>query len=138
VVNQGTMGYSYMYAHGALRTDGDGRYSMTGLPAGVSVWLQVYKDGYVQQCAAAPLTVQGDMAVDLALVSKANLTPSTTPSAPGLRWVSGTIVEMTAAGKQPVGGAFVDFERLTIFPPPLPTAMEPVDSRCADFPKATR
>ena len=115
-VNQGTMGYSYMYVHGALLTDGDGRYRMTGLPPGVGVWLQVYKDGYVQQCAAAPVTLQGDMAMDLALVSKANLTPSMTPSAPGFRTVSGTIVEMTSAGKQAVAGAFVDWEPLEDFP----------------------
>ena len=115
-VDQGNFGYSYMYVHGALLTDGSGRYRMTGLPAGVRVWLQVYKDGYVQQCAAAPVTVQGDMAMDLALVSKANLTPSTTPLAPGFRSVSGTIVEMTSAGKQPVAGAFVDWEPLEDFP----------------------
>jgi len=115
-VNQGNFGYSYMYVHGALLTDGSGRYRMTGLPAGVHVWFQVYKDGYVQQCAVAQVTVQGDMAMDLALVSKANLTASTTQSAPGLRSVSGTIVEMTSAGKQPVAGAFVDFEPLEDFP----------------------
>jgi hypothetical protein len=86
-VDQGNFGYSYMYVHGALLTDGSGRYRMTGLPAGVR-----------------------------ALVSKANLTPSTTPSAPGFRSVSGTIVEMTAAGKQPVAGAFVDWEPLEDFP----------------------
>lgn len=115
-VNQGNFGYSYVYVHGALGTDSDGRYRMTGLPAGVRVWFQVYKDGYVQQCAAAPVTVQGDMAMDLALVSKANLTPSTMPSAPGFRSVSGTIVEMTSAGKQPVAGAFVDWEPFEDFP----------------------
>jgi len=115
-VNQGTFAYSYVYAHGALLTDGGGRYRMTGLPAGVGVWLQVYLDGYVQQCAAASVTLQGDMAMDLALVSKANLTASTTQSAPGFRSVSGTIVEMTSAGKQPVAGAFVDFEPLEDFP----------------------
>ena len=76
----------------------------------------VYKDGYVQQCAAAPVTVQADMATDLALVLKANLTVSTTQSAPGFRSVSGTIVEMTSAGKQPVAGAFVDWEPLEDFP----------------------
>ena len=54
--------------------------------------------------------------MDLALVSKANLTASTTQSAPGLRSVSGTIVEMTSAGKQPVAGAFVDWEPLEDFP----------------------
>ena len=92
-VNQGNFGYSYMWAYGALLTDGSGRYRMTRLPTGVRVWFQVYKDGYVQQCAVAPVTLQGDMAMDLALVSKANLTASTTPSAPGFRSVSGTIVK---------------------------------------------
>lgn len=115
-VNQGTFGYSYMWAHGALLTDGGGRYRMMGLPAGVRVSFQVYKDGYVQQCAVAPVTLQGDMAIDLALVSKANLMASTTQSTAGLRSVSGTIVEMTSAGKQPVAGAFVDFEPLEDFP----------------------
>jgi hypothetical protein len=115
-VNQGNFGYSYMYVHGALLSDGSGRYRMTGLPAGVRVWFQVYKDGYVQQCAAASVTLQGDTAMDLALVSRANLTASTAQSAPGFRSVSGTIVEMTLAGKQPVAGAFVDFEPLEDFP----------------------
>ena len=115
-VDQGNFGYSYMYVHGALLTDGGGRYRMTGLPVGVSVWLVVYKDGYVQQCATASVTLQGDMAMDLALVSKANLTASITQSAPGFRSVSGTIVEMTSAGKQPVAGAFVDWEPLEDFP----------------------
>jgi hypothetical protein len=115
-VNQGTFNYSYLWAYGALLTDGGGRYRMTGLPAGVRVWFQVYKDGYVQQCAAAPVTLQGNMAMDLALVSKANLAASPTQSAPGLRSVSGTIVEMTSAGKQPVAAAFVDFEPLEDFP----------------------
>ena len=115
-VNQGNFGYSYMYVHGALLTDAGGGYRMTGLPAGVRVWLQVYKDGYVQQCAVAPVTLQGDMAMDLALVTKANLTASTWQSAPGLRSVLGVIVEDTPTGKQPVAGAFVDFEPLEDFP----------------------
>src|SRR5678815_4731087 len=76
-VNQGNFGYSYMYVHGALLTDSNGRFAMKSLPAGVRVWFQVYKDGYVQQCAVAPVTLQGDMAMDLALVTKANLTAST-------------------------------------------------------------
>ena len=115
-VNQGNFGYSYMYVHGALLTDSNGRFAMKSLPAGVRVWFQVNKDGYVQQCAVAPVTLQGDMAMDLALVTKANLTASPWQSAPGLRSVSGTIVEMTSAGKQPVAGAFVDFEPLEDFP----------------------
>src|SRR5882672_4900810 len=90
---------------------------LSGLPAGAHLWFHVWKDGYVQQCAARSVTIQGDMTMDLTLVSKVNLTASTTQSAPaGLRWVSGTIVEMTPTGKQPVAGVFVDFEPLEDFP----------------------
>src|ERR1700674_5433493 len=51
------------------------------------------------------------------LVSKANLSASTvqTPTA-GFRSVSGVIFEITGAGKQPVAGAFVDFEPIGDFP----------------------
>jgi len=80
------------------------------------LWFRAHKDGYAQQCAAAPVTVQGDVAIDLALVSKANLT-ATAPSAPGFRSVSGTVVETTATGKQPVAGAIVGFSKYEDFEP---------------------
>jgi carboxypeptidase family protein len=105
--------YSYMYVHGPLRTDGAGHYRMTDLPSGANLRFQVYKDGYVQQCAAPSVTIEGDLTMDLALVAKSNVTASATQAAPlGLRWISGTIVEITPAGKAPVAGAFVDFEPL--------------------------
>src|SRR5262245_21631574 len=44
-------GYSYWYAHGPLHTDGSGGYRMTSLPGGARLWVQLNKDGYVQQCA---------------------------------------------------------------------------------------
>src|SRR5947209_8859328 len=80
-VIQDNFGYSYMWAHGAVLTDAEGRYRMPGLPAGVQVWFQVYMGGYVQQCASAPVTIHGDLPVDLGLVSTANLSASTTPLA---------------------------------------------------------
>ncbi len=95
-VSTSGVSYSYMYAHGSLRTDGAGRYRMTDLPGGAQLWFQVYKDGYVQQCAAPSVTIQGDLTMDLALVAKSNVTASATQTAPpGLRWLSGTIVEIT-------------------------------------------
>ena len=99
-----------------LLTDSSGRFRMTGIPAGALLWFRAHKDGYVQQCAAAPVTVQGDVAIDLALVSKANLT-ATAPSAPGFRSVSGTVVETTTTGKQPVAGAIVGFSKYEDFEP---------------------
>jgi hypothetical protein len=116
-IDQGRSGYSYMWAHGPLLTDAAGRYQLTGLPAEVKVWLQTWKDGYVQQCAAPQVTLLSDTRVDLQLVSKANLSASTlqTP-AEGFRSVSGVVYENTEAGKRPVAGAFVDYEPLMDFP----------------------
>jgi hypothetical protein len=116
-IDQGGSGYSYMWAHGPLLTDADGRYQLAGLPAQVKVWLQTWKDGHVQQCAAPQVTLLGDTRVDVQLVSKANLSASSgqTPAA-GFRSVSGVIFEITAAGKQPVAGAFVDYEPFMDFP----------------------
>lgn len=108
-----SISYSYIYARGKVLTDGAGRYSMIDLPDGAQLWFQVYKDGYVQQCAAPSVMIQGNLTMNLGLVAKSNVTALTTTAAlAGLRWVSGTIVEVTATGKEPVAGAFVDFEPL--------------------------
>jgi len=56
------------------------------------------------------------MAVDFALVSRANLT-ATAQSAPGFRSVSGTVVKTTSAGNQLVAGAIVAFSRFEDFEP---------------------
>jgi hypothetical protein len=110
-------GYSYMWAHGAILTDVTGHFRMTGVPTEAGVWLQAFKDGYVQQCAAPEVIVHGDTTIDVGLVSKANVSASTIqPAAAGLRSVLGVIVEDTPTGKQPAAGAFVDFEPLEDFP----------------------
>ena len=97
-------GSTYSHAVGVYPlTDASGRFRMTGIPAGELLWFRAHKDGYVQPCAAAPVRVQGDVAVDLALVSRANATASA-PSAPGFRSVSGTVVKTTATGKATGGG----------------------------------
>jgi len=108
-VEVGSLGFSYSYAYGPLSTDASGRYRMTSLPGGARVWIKLNKYGYVQPCAVLA-SISGDVTMDLALVSIANLTASPMPSAPGFRSVSGTVVEMTATGSQPVAGAFVTAE----------------------------
>ena len=90
---------------------------MTGISAGALLWFRAYKDGYAQPCAAAPVTVQGNVTIDLALVSRANRTTATAPSAPGFRSASGTVVENTTTGKQPVAGAIVVFSEYEDFEP---------------------
>ena len=44
-------------SHAPIFTDAAGRFQLTGLPAQVKVWLQTWKDGYVQQCAAPQVTL---------------------------------------------------------------------------------
>jgi hypothetical protein len=101
--------YSYWYAHGPLHTDASGAYQLAGLPGSANVWVKLNAAGYVQQCAAYAV-VSGNLTMNLALVSTADVSGSPVPSAPGLRSISGTVVEMTAAGSQPVGGAYVTAE----------------------------
>jgi hypothetical protein len=106
-----------MSMHGRLLTDAEGHYQLASLPAQVKVWLQTWKDGYVQQCAAPQVTLLDDSRVDIQLVSKASLSASLVPTpAAGFRAISGTIFANTEAGKQPVAGAFVDFEPVMDFP----------------------
>jgi hypothetical protein len=112
-----SLGYSYMWAHGAVVTDVNGQFRMTSVPADARVWFQTWKDGYVHQCAAPQITVHGDTTVDLALVSRAALSASSSqPAVVGSRTVSGVVVETTPTGKQPMAGVGVDFEPLEDFP----------------------
>jgi hypothetical protein len=118
-VQESRLGYSYMWAHGPVTTDAAGVFRLSSLATGTTVRLQVWKDGYVQQCAAPLVTVTSDLRQDVQLVSRANVPVSPqaiAPPAPGFRSVSGMIVEITAAGQQPVAGVFVDFEPLEDFP----------------------
>jgi hypothetical protein len=112
-IQTGTFGYSYMWANGPKLSDVEGRYELSNLPEGAELQLQVYKDGYVQQCAAPPLVVGGQMHMDLQLVARANVSASADtvpPSAPGLRLISGVVYELTNDGRRPAPDAFVDYE----------------------------
>src|SRR6266508_4404595 len=103
-IQTGTFGYSYMWANGPRLSDVEGRYELSNLPEGAELQLQVYKDGYVQQCAAAPIVVGGQMHMDLQLVARANVSASADtvpPSAPGFRLISGVVYELTNDGRRP-------------------------------------
>ena len=118
-VQQISWGYSYWWANGSQTTDAAGGFRLPSIPAEATVQLQVWKDGYVQQCAAPSVTMRSHLQMDVQLVSRANLSAlpeSMAPSAPGFRSVSGAVVERTAAGTQPVAGVFVDFEPVMDFP----------------------
>ncbi len=94
-----------------LLTDDNGQYRTVKIPACARLWLVISKDAYVQQCAALVAPLNTDVQVDPTLVSRSNLT-AVAQSATGLRSVSGTVVENTSTGKQPVAGVMVFFETL--------------------------
>ena len=114
-----SFGYSYMWANGARLSDAEGRYELNNLPEGAELQLQVYKDGYVQQCAAPPLVIGGQMRLDVQLVARASVSASADtvpPSAPGFRLISGVVYEVTNDGRRPAPDAFVDYEPIDDFP----------------------
>jgi hypothetical protein len=118
-VQESRLGYSYVWAHGPVISDATGMFRLPSLAIGTTVRLQVWKDGYVQQCAAPLVAITSDLRQDVQLVPRTNVPvspESIAPPAPGFRSVSGTIVENTAAGPQPVAGVFVDFEPVEDFP----------------------
>ncbi len=133
------IGYSYMYAHGALLSDGGRHYRMTDLPGGAHLWFQVYKDGYVQQCAVPSVTIEGDLTMDLALVTKSNVTASATQAAPtGCDGYPARSSRTLPRAKSPSQEQASILNRSKIFLPPLPTAMRPVDSPCAGCRRTSR
>ena len=118
-VQESSFGYSYMWAHGPTTTDHSEAFRLPGLPAGVTVQPQLWKDGVLATCAAPVVTVKSDLHQDAQLVSRASVPVSPdalAPPAPGSRSVTGTIVENTADGPRPLAGVFVDFEPIMDFP----------------------
>ena len=118
-VQQGNFGYSYWWANGPRSSDASGRYELANLPDSSRITLQVWKDGYVQQCAVPGFIASGASTIDLRLVPKAVVSAerSSVPApAPGFRHVTGVVYENSTEGRRPVAGAFVDFEPMEDFP----------------------
>jgi hypothetical protein len=118
-VQQDRWGYSYWWANGPRAADASGRYELGNLPDGSNVMLQIWKDGYVQQCAAPAFTAAGPLMLDLHLVPRTLVSAdrSSVPApAQGFRHVSGVVYENAVDGRRPVPGAFVDFEPVMDFP----------------------
>jgi hypothetical protein len=112
-IQQDRFGYSHQWAYGKVVTDAAGRYELRPLPSGVTVRLEVWKEGYVQQCAAPLLKVMDHATVDAQLVARANVSGVPTavpPPAPGFRLITGTVFERTSDGLRPFPHALVDYE----------------------------
>jgi hypothetical protein len=106
-IQQTNFGYAYWYRHGRIVADDSGYFRLPSVPAGATAQLQVWKDGFVQQCAAPLVTIQSDTRIDGQLVARDKLSVSSPPEpAPGFRHVTGVVSD----GGKPVAGAFVDYE----------------------------
>ena len=106
-IQQSNFGYAYWYRHGQIVADDSGRFRLPSVPAGATAQLQVWKDGFVQQCAAPLVTIQSDVRIDGQLVALDKLSVLSPPEpAAGFRHVSGVVSD---DGK-PIAGAFVDYE----------------------------
>ena len=116
-VSTASLDYSYMWATGPHQTDAGGHYQLVGLANG-TVRLQLWMDGYEQQCASPPVSVVGgDTTLDAQMVPLAQLftTSAAWMTSPGTRVVSGTVYLETNGTPTPATGAFVDFEPLEDF-----------------------
>jgi hypothetical protein len=101
------------------RSDGAGRYRISGLPFLGPVWVstaQTWGDAfhapYVHQCVTT-VTIDGDATLDLAISPTADrvaLNAAASPASPGTRTISGTVYEITATGRQPVSNVWVGWE----------------------------
>jgi hypothetical protein len=71
--------------------------------------VRAYKEGYVQQCAAA-VTLQHDSSINLTLTTFANARITNLPVSPQLRQISGVVYEGTGPGRRPLASAWVGWE----------------------------
>ena len=94
------------YGMAPVITDASGRYEFTNVPNGVVVLYGGAPHAY-QPCAAIG-TVNGANGVkDIELLDSAATRPATSADSPTL---SGVVYRNTAAGKEPIAGAVIEFE----------------------------
>ena len=106
-----TNGNSYGMA--PVSTDAEGRYQFSNVPSGVVVLYGGAAHAY-QPCAAVATVNGANGTKNIELVDSAATRPETTTDSPTL---SGVVYRKTAAGKQPVAGAIIEFE----YPPVIAT-----------------
>jgi len=106
-----TSGFSWWYVTGrGYYSSADGRYEVSRLPsAQIQLWAGgAFQQGYVQPCAVT-FDMTSDVVRDIEVVSIATLN-STAPQRPITARgpaLTGTVYEVTPAGRQPVAGAFI-------------------------------
>jgi hypothetical protein len=111
VANAGVSGFVIKtngegYGMAPVVTDADGRYEFSNVPSGIVVLYAGAPHAY-QPCAAIG-TVNGANGVkNLQVVDSAATRPATPADSPTL---SGVVYRRTAAGRQPLAGAAIEYE----------------------------
>jgi hypothetical protein len=101
-----------LYSNGSMETtsDADGRYSVSGVPAGFLWITPASNTGYLAPCPSGTDDLAANTFMDAHVVSVALLSgpgmPASVPS--GAIWTSGLVFERTTAGVRPVAGAMVE------------------------------
>ena len=106
-------GYLYSDVMGQrVVTDSSGRFMLTALPES-KVLLRSGGQGYVQPCVHT-VDMHGDVVQDIEVMSTDTLNSLAPPRPLTVRepTMTGTVFEMTPAGKQPVAGATIELEEL--------------------------
>jgi len=110
------------YRTATVLTDSVGRYQLPNLPDGrVVLWGGASRPDY-QPCAAIAVVNGANATADVVLVDSAvarSMTPADSPM------LSGLVYRTTSAGREPVSGAYVDFEYF----PDLVTATTVTDAQ---------
>ena len=108
-VDTGRGGYSWSEAR-SYSTDSAGHFEVSGLPdaSDARVFISAYRQGFFQPCAVT-LQMTSDVTRNIELVSAQTLSSLQAPAPQTAHdpTLTGTVYEMTAAGRQPVAGANV-------------------------------
>jgi hypothetical protein len=93
-----------------VTSDANGRFTVSGVPAGAVTIAPAADAGYIAPCPAGTDVLKRDATFDVHVVATALLSSAGAPESfpvTGL-WVSGVVFETTSEGKQPVAGASVE------------------------------
>lgn len=105
-----SLGYSYGWAYGELKSNEAGRYETVRLPES-RISIAAYKDNYVQPCAVDVELQEParDVEIDVELMSPATFDSFAPPLPTRLTGpaFTGSVFETTPSGKQPVSGAYI-------------------------------
>ena len=92
--------------HGAVTSDATGHFVVDGLP-NATIYLQTDLVGYDEPCSSTLYLNGADATTNLEMVSKSHPLPELATTLPS---ITGVVYEMTPNGRQPIAGAWIDYD----------------------------